>query len=79
MRQFFTENNDRLSMKRLCGFICTVSLCIATAINPTDAMVYSITMLSASTLGLTTVEKIFKNERLGNTRKNKAAASETEG
>ena len=79
MRQFFTENNDRLSMKRLCGFICTVSLCVTTAIHPTDAMVYSITMLSASTLGLTTVEKIFKNERLSNTRKNKVATSEAEG
>ena len=42
MKQFFTENNDRLSMKRLCGFACTIALCIKVIHAPTDALIYTV-------------------------------------
>lgn len=60
MRQFFTEGNDRLSMKRLCGFIATISLCAKLLHTPTDALVYAIGGLAMAALGLTAAEKIFK-------------------
>ncbi len=60
MKQFFTENNDRLSMKRLCGFACTVALCIKVIHTPTDALVYTLGGIAAAALGFTTAEKIFK-------------------
>ncbi len=28
MKQFFTEDNGRLSMKRLCGLLCVIALCV---------------------------------------------------
>jgi hypothetical protein len=73
MRQFFTEDNNRLSMKRLCGFICVVSLCVSVyydAFSPkdisiSDALVYSLASISAACLGLTSVEKIFKKKLNG--------------
>lgn len=80
MRQFFTENNNRLSMKRLCGLICTLSLCIKLIHTPTDALVYSVAFMGGGFLGLTTAEKIFKNyknERSDNTGEDTTAASKT--
>ena len=60
MKQFFTESNDRLSMKRLCGFIVTLTLCGKLLHTPTDALVYALGALATAALGLTTAEKIFK-------------------
>ena len=62
MKQFFTEENGRLSMKRLCGFFCTLSLCIKLLGTPTEALVYSVATLGASCLGLTAAEKIWKKD-----------------
>lgn len=64
MRQFFTENNDRLSMKRLCGFICTVTLCGKLIHTPTESLVYLVGGLAAAALGFTTAEKIFKKDKI---------------
>jgi hypothetical protein len=64
MKQFFCEDNGNLSMKRLCGLICTLALCIKLINNPTEALVYSVATLAAAALGLTTAEKIWKkNEK----------------
>ncbi len=60
MKQFFTENNNRLSMKRLCGFACTIALCIKVIHAPTDALIYTVGGIAAAALGFTTAEKIFK-------------------
>jgi hypothetical protein len=60
IKQFFCEDGGTLSMKRLCGLICTLSLCIKLINNPTDALVYSVATLAAASLGLTTAEKIWK-------------------
>jgi hypothetical protein len=68
MKQFFTEDNGRLSMKRLCGLLCTIALCVTMYHNsfseehtaPSTILVEAVAMLAFGTLGLTSVEKIFK-------------------
>lgn len=60
MRQFFTEDNDRLSMKRLCGFICVMALAIKLVHEPTETIVISVAALAGAALGMTSAEKIFK-------------------
>jgi hypothetical protein len=68
MRQFFSEDNDRLSMKRLCGFVCVIILAVTMYHNsfyetePSEALVYSVASLAFGCLGLTSVEKIFKKD-----------------
>lgn len=62
MRQFFAEENNRLSMKRLCGFIATICLCGKLLHTPSDALAYIVGGLAAAALGLTTAEKIFKKD-----------------
>ena len=68
MKQFFTEDNGRLSMKRLCGLLCVVSLCVTMYHNsfseehiaPSAILVESVALLAFGCLGLTTAEKILK-------------------
>ena len=60
MRQFFTEESNRLSMKRLCAFIGTLSLCATMIAKPSDASIYAVTFIVGSALGFTSAEKIFK-------------------
>jgi hypothetical protein len=62
MRQFFTEDNNRLSMKRLCGFLCSISLCAKLIHTPTDALVYTVGGLAGAAFGYTMAEKIFKKD-----------------
>jgi hypothetical protein len=70
MKQFFTEDNGRLSMKRLCGLLCVVSLCVTMYHNsfielnkaPAESLVYAVSALAFGCLGLTTVEKVFKKD-----------------
>ena len=68
MKQFFTEDNGRLSMKRLCGLLCVISLCVTMYHNsfsseniaPSTILVESVALLAFGCLGLTTIEKVFK-------------------
>ena len=68
MKQFFTEDNGRLSMKRLCGLLCVISLCVTMYHNsfsnehtaPATILVESVALLAFGCLGLTTLEKVFK-------------------
>lgn len=70
MKQFFTEDNGRLSMKRLCGLLCVIALCVTMYNNsfseehtaPSEALVYAVASLAFGCLGLTSVEKIFKKD-----------------
>lgn len=70
MKQFFCEENGNLSMKRLCGFLCVLSLCVTMYHNsfselqhaPSEALVYAVAGLAAACLGLTTAEKIWKKD-----------------
>lgn len=68
MKQFFCEDNGRLSMKRLCGLMCVLALCVTMYHNsfsteniaPSPILVESVALLAFGCLGLTTAEKIFK-------------------
>jgi hypothetical protein len=70
MRQFFTDDNGNLSMKRLCGLLCVIALCVTMYHNsfseehtaPSAILVESVTLLAFGCLGLTTAEKIFKKK-----------------
>jgi hypothetical protein len=70
MKQFFQEDNGRFSMKRLCGLLCVVTLCATMYHNsfseehiaPSTVLVEAVAMLAFGTLGLTSVEKIFKKK-----------------
>jgi hypothetical protein len=68
MKQFFQEDNGRFSMKRLCGLLCVITLCVTMYHNsfseehiaPFTILVESVALLAFGCLGLTSVEKIFK-------------------
>ena len=68
MKQFFTEDNGRLSMKRLCGLLCVVALCVTMYHNsfslvevaPSTILVESVALLAFGALGLSSVEKFKK-------------------
>ena len=70
MKQFFCEENGHLSMKRLCGLLCVVALCVTMYHNsfselnkaPSEALVWAVSALAVGCLGLTTAEKIFKKD-----------------
>jgi len=70
MKQFFCEDGGNLSMKRLCGLLCVVALCITMYHNsfspldkaPSESLVWAVASLAFGCLGLTTAEKIFKKE-----------------
>jgi hypothetical protein len=55
-------------MKRLCGLLCVISLCVTMYHNsfsdehtaPSTILVESVALLAFGCLGLTTVEKVFK-------------------
>ena len=80
MKQFFTEDNGRLSMKRLCGLMCVVALCITMYHNsfseahiaPSPVLVDSVALLAFGCLGLSSVDKIWGN-------KGKKSKEENEG
>lgn len=60
MRQFFSEKDGELSMKRLIGFICALALCIKLIHEPTESLIIMVGGLAGAALGFTTAEKIFK-------------------
>lgn len=76
MKQFFCDESGQLSMKRICGLLCTVSLCVTMYHNsfsdehtaPSTVLVEAVAMLAFGCLGLTSVEKIFKNKNNNNER-----------
>jgi hypothetical protein len=60
MKQFFSEKDGELSMKRLCGFICVVALAITLVHKPSETVIISVATLAGAALGMTSAEKIFK-------------------
>jgi hypothetical protein len=68
MRKFFDwakgflSENGQASSKRFVGLISAIALCYTLYFNPNDALVYSVAALSAAALGITAVEKIFKEK-----------------
>ena len=70
MTQFFKDDNGNLSMKRLCGLLCVIALCVTMYHNsfseqhvaPSAILVESVALLAFGCLGLTSAEKIFKKK-----------------
>jgi hypothetical protein len=68
MKQFFCDESGQLSMKRVCGLLCVVTLCVTMYHNsfssehiaPSTILVESVALLAFGCLGLTTAEKILK-------------------
>ena len=68
MKQFFCDETGQLSMKRICGLLCVVTLCVTMYHNsfseqhiaPSSILVESVALLAFGCLGLTTAEKILK-------------------
>ena len=75
MKQFikslFSDENGVISMKRLCGLLCTVALCVTLYVNslseahpvPSSTLVQSIALLAFGCLGLATADKIFGKKK----------------
>jgi hypothetical protein len=70
MTQFFKDDNGNYSMKRLCGLLCVIALCVTMYHNsfseehtaPSAILVESVALLAFGCLGLTSAEKIFKKK-----------------
>jgi hypothetical protein len=70
MKQFFCDESGNLSMKRLCGLLCVIALCVTMYHNsfseehvaPSAILVESVALLAFGCLGLTSAEKIFKKK-----------------
>jgi hypothetical protein len=85
MKQFFCDETGQLSMKRVCGLLCTISLCVTMYHNsfsdeqtvPSSILVESVALLAFGCLGLTSVEKIFKNKNNKNERSENAGEDST--
>ena len=65
MKQLFFDETGKISMKRLCGLLCTVALCATMYHNsfseahiaPSDALVNAVALLAFGSLGLSSVDK----------------------
>jgi hypothetical protein len=74
MKRFFTQifqaGNGQYSSKRFIGIISGLTLCVALVLNtitdstmqPSDALVNAVALLSFGCLGLTSSEAIFKKK-----------------
>jgi hypothetical protein len=71
MKQFFNDEKGNLSMKRLCGLLCVIALCVTMYHNsfseehtaPSAILVESVALLAFGCLGLTSAEKIFTKKK----------------
>ena len=70
MKQLFYDETGKISMKRLCGLLCTVALCATMYHNsfseehvaPSAILVECVTALAFGALGLGAANKIFKKK-----------------
>lgn len=71
MREIFTDENGRLSSKRIAGMICIIALIISLVANtfshetikPSDTLVNAIALFSFGAFGLTSLDKYTKNDK----------------
>ena len=76
MKEIFYDESSKMSMKRLCGLLATLALCVTMYHNsfspesqaPSNILVESVALLAFGCLGLTSTEKIFgkKSEEKNN-------------
>lgn len=67
IRSLFSDEHGVVSMKRLCGLLCTVTLCAVLYENsfteqhiaPSNTIVDAVAMLAFGCLGLSSVDKIW--------------------
>ena len=67
MKPLFFDETGKISMKRLCGLLCTLALCITMYHNsfseahvaPSSILVESVALLAFGYLGLSSVDKIW--------------------
>ena len=65
MKEFFYDETGKLSMKRVCGLLCTVALCVTMYHNsfspadekPSDVLVEAVAALAFGCLGLSSFDK----------------------
>jgi hypothetical protein len=70
MKQLFYDETGKISMKRLCGLLCTIALCATMYHNsfsdstmaPSPALVDAVALLAFGCLGLSSVDKIWGNK-----------------
>jgi hypothetical protein len=63
----FSDEHGNISMKRLCGFLCTIALCVTMYHNsfspeeqaPSPVLVDAVALLAFGCLGLSSIDKIF--------------------
>lgn len=68
--ELFKNEKGSVSMKRLCGLVCTLTLCATLYansfteehFNPSTPLVDAVALLAFGCLGLTSVEKIMKKK-----------------
>jgi len=67
MKQLFYDETGKISMKRLCGLLCTIALCATMYHNsfseahvaPSSILVESVALLAFGCLGLSSIDKIW--------------------
>jgi hypothetical protein len=65
MKEFFYDETGKLSMKRVCGLLCTIALCVTMYHNsfspddqkPSDVLVEAVAALAFGCLGLSSFDK----------------------
>ena len=76
MKQLFIDETGKPSMKRVCGLLCTIALCVTmyhnqftdASIAPSESLVNAVALLAFGCLGLSSVDKFTA------TKKNKEEA-----
>jgi hypothetical protein len=72
MKEIFYDESSKMSMKRLCGLLATLALCVTMYHNsfspesqaPSSILVESVALLAFGCLGLSSVDKIWgKNKQ----------------
>ena len=71
MKQLFFDETGKVSMKRLCGLLCTLALCVTMYHNsfseahiaPSNILVESVALLAFGCLGLSSVDKFTANKK----------------
>jgi hypothetical protein len=74
MKEFFYDEKGKLSMKRICGLLCTIALCVTMYVNsfstvdqaPSPVLVESVAALAFGCLGLSSFDKFTHRKNGGN-------------
>jgi hypothetical protein len=88
IKSLFSDEHGTISMKRLCGLLCTIALCVTMYHNsftkmdvaPSKELVDAVAMLAFGCLGLSSIDKIWgKTPKSSPTNTAEPAETESEG